>query len=227
MNTSLSRPDEPYQILPPLTCDEYEALKADIAERGVMIAVDVDEQGVVLDGHHRARAASELGINYPVVVRSGLTEVQKRQHARRANLLRRHLTRDQRRQVIVDVIADEPDLSDRAVGRLVGCSPSTVGAVRVSNLDSGKDVVMDKAAAEKVTAAIRTAIVEMHDLVSDLLLQGGLPLTLIGALTAVMSELVTTGPNRVTAETMRQVVYQPQIERLLELHKRDTTTTIT
>lgn len=119
-----------YQLLPELTTEEFAALRDDIAERGVMVPVEVDDEGRVLDGHHRARACEELGIDYPVVVRSGLTETEKRQHARRANLLRRHLSRQQRRQVIADVIADEPELSNRAVARLVGCSHNTVQQVR-------------------------------------------------------------------------------------------------
>lgn len=41
-----------YQLLPDLTEEEYEALKADIAERGVMVPIELDEQGNVLDGHH-------------------------------------------------------------------------------------------------------------------------------------------------------------------------------
>ncbi len=127
-----------YQLLPELTTEEFTALRDDIAERGVMVPVEVDDEGRVLDGHHRARACEEMGINYPVVVRSGLTETEKRQHARRANLLRRHLSRQQRRQVIADVIADEPELSNRAVARLVGCSHNTVQQVRDDGRGGGQ-----------------------------------------------------------------------------------------
>jgi hypothetical protein len=54
------------------------------------------------------------------------------------NCARRHLTREQVRDVITNEIARRPGDSDRAIARRVGCSPSTVGAVRhpVSNLDS-------------------------------------------------------------------------------------------
>ena len=81
-----------YQILPPLTADEYAALKADIAAHGVLVPVELDEAGQVLDGHHRLRAAAELGLaEVPTVVRTGLSEDAKREHALRLNLLRRHL----------------------------------------------------------------------------------------------------------------------------------------
>ena len=46
---------EQYQFLPDLTSDEYEALKADIRERGVMVPVELDEAGHILDGHHRVQ----------------------------------------------------------------------------------------------------------------------------------------------------------------------------
>ena len=87
-----------YQIMPPLTAAEYAALKADIAAHGVQVAVELDEAGNVLDGHHRVRACQELGIaNYPSLVRVGLTEEQKIEHALALNLVRRHLTTAQRR----------------------------------------------------------------------------------------------------------------------------------
>ena len=77
-----------YQLLPELPPDEYEALKADIAARGVLVPIEVDEQGTILDGHTRFRAWCELGKNEPppVIVRPGLSEEEKRLHARRANL---------------------------------------------------------------------------------------------------------------------------------------------
>ncbi|MCD4525227.1 helix-turn-helix domain-containing protein [Nocardioides sp. cx-173] len=59
--------------------------------------------------------------------------------ALRLNCARRHLTREQRRELIRTEIVRRPDDSDRAIARRIGCSPSTVGAVRgeeVSNLDT-------------------------------------------------------------------------------------------
>jgi hypothetical protein len=39
---------QPYQLLPDLSPEEFEALKADIAQRGVQIPVDRDEHGHLL-----------------------------------------------------------------------------------------------------------------------------------------------------------------------------------
>ena len=85
-----------YQLMPDLSPEDYSALKADIAERGVQVAIEYDEDGNVLDGHHRLRACSELGITqWPRVVRVGMAEEQKINHAINLNLARRQLTREQ------------------------------------------------------------------------------------------------------------------------------------
>lgn len=81
-----------YQLFDPLPPEAYEALKADIALRGVMVPVEYDEAGTVLDGHHRLRACRELELpDPPSIVRVGLSEEAKREHVLKSNLLRRHL----------------------------------------------------------------------------------------------------------------------------------------
>ncbi len=118
-----------YQVMPDLTPIEYEALKADIAERGVLVPVELDETGAILDGHHRVRAWQELtaeGVNvpdYPRMVRRGLTEEQKRNHARSLNVLRRHLSNEQRDRTMRDMRAD--GMSYRQIAKVVGVDPKT------------------------------------------------------------------------------------------------------
>lgn len=90
----------PYQLLPRLTDEEYDALKADIATNGIRVPIDVDENGTVIDGHHRAWIAADLGVDCPRRVVRGLTDEQKRAHAIAANVYRRSLTRDQRREMV-------------------------------------------------------------------------------------------------------------------------------
>jgi hypothetical protein len=80
-----------YQVLPDLDDAAAAALGNDIARRGVLCPIEVDEDGNVLDGHHRKRFAEALGIACPEIVRVGLTEDEKIEHALRMNLLRRHL----------------------------------------------------------------------------------------------------------------------------------------
>jgi N6-adenosine-specific RNA methylase IME4 len=42
--------------------EEYQALVADVRERGILSPLDITEGGVVLDGRHRLQAATELGL---------------------------------------------------------------------------------------------------------------------------------------------------------------------
>ena len=93
-----------FQIMPPLSDAEYEELKSDIEERGVMIPIEYDEDGNVLDGHHRIKACQELGITiWPRMIRQGMTADEKRSHALMLNLARRHLTNEQRKTLWVEM----------------------------------------------------------------------------------------------------------------------------
>ncbi len=95
-----------YQLLPSLSPEEYADLKADIAERGVQVPVEFDESGNILDGHHRMQICAELGIkNYPSIVRSGFTEEQKTEHVLSLNLNRRHLSKEQRAELVATLRA--------------------------------------------------------------------------------------------------------------------------
>lgn len=117
--------NEQYQLLPCLSEDEYAALKADIAERGVMVPVELDEAGNVLDGHHRLQVCAELGIeDYPTIIRPGLTEDEKRAHVLALNLDRRHLNREQRGELARQLRADGWSL--RRIGDKLGVSAPTV-----------------------------------------------------------------------------------------------------
>jgi hypothetical protein len=97
---------EPWQLLPPLSAEEYEALKADIAAHGLRVPIVVDAaSGLVVDGHHRQRALEELragGLkvaDYRDVRRFGDDE-ERVAFVLAANLFRRHLSRAQRNELV-------------------------------------------------------------------------------------------------------------------------------
>ncbi len=50
-------------LLPPLTPEEYEWLKASIADHGVEKPVVVDQNENIVDGYERQKACDELGID--------------------------------------------------------------------------------------------------------------------------------------------------------------------
>ena len=119
-----------FQPMPPLDPAQYDALRADIAEHGIVQPVVVDQHGRILDGNNRVQIARDLGIDYAVVVERVTDEDDAYDRAVTLNCARRHMTREQQREVIRREIARRPDDSDRAIARRVGCSPSTVGTVR-------------------------------------------------------------------------------------------------
>jgi transposase-like protein len=92
-------PNHRYQVMPDLSPEEYTALKADIDAHGVRIPIEVDEEGNIIDGFTRKRICDELGIDCPTNPFFGHTEEEKREHAWRLNLMRRHLTREQKREI--------------------------------------------------------------------------------------------------------------------------------
>ena len=120
-----------YQVMPPLSDEEYELLKQSIKAYGVQVAVEYDEAGNVLDGHQRLNICTELNITeWPRVVREGLTEDEKRAHARRLNLVRRQLTRAQKQVLIREQLKETPEKSDLQIAKELNVSDKTVTTQR-------------------------------------------------------------------------------------------------
>ncbi|WP_269304835.1 ParB N-terminal domain-containing protein [Aeromicrobium sp. HA] len=119
-----------YQFLPRLTDDEYSSLEASIREHGIQVPILVDENKSIIDGHHRHEIAERLGIECPRRFAIDLSDEQKRTLALSLNVDRRHLTRDQRRQLITASVMADPQLSNRQHAERTGASDKTVGAVR-------------------------------------------------------------------------------------------------
>jgi ParB-like chromosome segregation protein Spo0J len=95
-NTATYELKTPYaDLLPPLKTSEREALAADIKANGVLHPIVIDEDGNILDGHHRY----SIDRNAPTIVVKGLSDDEKRAYTIRANLARRNLTGDQTREV--------------------------------------------------------------------------------------------------------------------------------
>ena len=134
-----------FQVLPPLSAEDYAALKADIAARGVLVPVEYDEEGNILDGHHRVQICGELGITtWPKLIRKGLTDTEKRTHARQLNLARRHLDQAARRTLIEEELRENPERSNRQIAASLGVSHPTVADVREQMESTGKVYQLEK-----------------------------------------------------------------------------------
>ena len=127
-----------YQVMPPLSSEEYQELHDDIKVNGVLEPIHVDEEGVVIDGHHRSKIANELGIPCPVITHDDLDEAGKRSLAFTLNLKRRHLSREQRRALIAESLKSDPQLSNREHARRTGADHKTVQAVRETAESTGE-----------------------------------------------------------------------------------------
>jgi ParB-like nuclease domain len=127
----------PYQLLPPLSPVDEAALRAHIEKHGVLVPVLVDENGSIIDGHHRAKLAAELGKECPREVIEGLSEDEKRLLAVKLNALRRNLTREQIDAAVALALRIAPERSDRQVAADLKLSPTTVGKTRAKLEQSG------------------------------------------------------------------------------------------
>lgn len=123
--------EQKYQILPPLLPEEFDSLKASIAERGVEVPIIVDQDDQKIDGFHRWRACDELGVFCPKEVRQFETEAEKYELVLRLNCRRRQLNRQQKRDLIAAYLVSDPEIADNHLASLIGgLSQNTVTDVR-------------------------------------------------------------------------------------------------
>ncbi|GAA0980750.1 hypothetical protein GCM10009562_28820 [Nocardioides aquaticus] len=135
-------PVEPYQVMPALTDEEFAALKESLREHGCLVAVEYDEHGDVLDGHHRLRALRELGIgSHPRVIRAGLGgHAEKVAHALALHLHRRHLTLEQRAGAVLRLRG--LGWSVRRIAGETGIPRSTVSRDLTRSPEAGPEVIV-------------------------------------------------------------------------------------
>lgn len=120
----VSTTDRPYQLLPPLTVDQRDLLRQSILENGVLEPVVFDEDGEILDGHHRVEIAEELGIEYPRRVIDDLDRPGKNMYALTVNVARRQLDQSVRGGLVAQMRIR--GMSIRQIAKAVGVDPKTV-----------------------------------------------------------------------------------------------------
>ena len=127
----------PFQLFDALDAATESALRASIERFGVLVPVTRDQHGNILDGHHRARIADELGVGIADdVVIHVKDDDEAREIARTLNTDRRHLTEEQRRPVAVEL--RQQGHSYRAIGGALGVSHTQARKdVEAAQLESG------------------------------------------------------------------------------------------
>lgn len=128
----------------PLSADELEALKIDIQAHGIHDALIVTKENrdgvrVILAGHNRLRAAREIGLKFvPVRVKVFPDKAEETRFIIRDNLLRRQLTTEQKDHLVKEFLRNNPDMSSRAIGKLLSVHHSTVEAKRDELVSGGE-----------------------------------------------------------------------------------------
>jgi hypothetical protein len=120
-------------ILPPLDEPSFRGLKASISEKLWTGRILLDQDLNILDGHSAWRAFLELGLRPRPCYLFRLPEDRPelgRAIVLNTNLMRRQLSREEKRKIIRDQLALCPTLSARGVAELLGVSHHTVEKIR-------------------------------------------------------------------------------------------------
>lgn len=120
----ISTTDRPYQLLPPLDEQQRHILRQSIQKNGVLEPVVFDEDGEILDGHHRVEIAEELGIDYPRRVIEDLDRPGKHMYALTVNVARRQLDQSARTGLVAQMRLR--GMSIREIAKATGLPKTTV-----------------------------------------------------------------------------------------------------
>src|SRR5699024_3941584 len=132
--------------MPPLSSEEYQELYESIKAEGVLEPIHVDEEGVVIDGHHRSKIASELGVPCPVITHDDLSNGEKVALAFTLNLKRRHLSKAEKKGLVVEYKQLKPLASASEVANATGVSDKTRKRMeRENDHQSTAEVIRDYA----------------------------------------------------------------------------------
>jgi ParB-like chromosome segregation protein Spo0J len=83
-----------------LSSEEFESLKQSIKEAsGLYVPIIVNQEGIILDGHHRFKACQELEIEPRTIVREFSDKLEERLFVIDCNLIRRQLNHFQRTEL--------------------------------------------------------------------------------------------------------------------------------
>ncbi len=110
---SLRLNPEYQKLLPKMSDEEFQELKASIKAEGQHYPIVANEDLEVLDGHHRFRACTELGIEPDFEVRKFMDKLIEKKFVIEANLRRRHLTKFQLVELGVPLLEIEKELAKK------------------------------------------------------------------------------------------------------------------
>lgn len=161
MNLQISINEEYASLVPEIPTQEYEAFKLDIKERGILVPIAVNSQGIILDGHHRYRACHELEIKCSYVVNDFENELLEKLFVIDSNLKRRHLNDFQRVEL---ALKSKPILEDIARRQMLSGKTLDLNQSRVdTNKEVGRLAARSKDTVRKVETILQKAPRELLD----------------------------------------------------------------
>ncbi|XHH09361.1 MAG: ParB N-terminal domain-containing protein [Candidatus Bathyarchaeia archaeon] len=101
------------KMLPTMTQEEFEQLKESIRTEGQHYPIIANEELEVLDGHHRFRACTELGLEPDFEIRKFDDKLIEKKFVIEANLRRRHLNNFQLVELAVPLLEIEKALAKK------------------------------------------------------------------------------------------------------------------
>ena len=110
-------------LVPELSAQEYESLKQSIKENGLHLPIILNQDGILLDGHHRFKICQELGIEPRTFTRDFEDELEERLFVIECNLKRRQLSDAQKVELahILKPIYEEKTRRNKSLaGKLYG-----------------------------------------------------------------------------------------------------------
>jgi ParB-like chromosome segregation protein Spo0J len=132
------------EMFPLIGDEELKELAEDIRKHGLLEQITMF-QDKVLDGRNRIRAVKSLGRNQlpRACFRDLKCDHDPRAYVISENIRRRHLSPDQRREVIEALLKADPSKSNRAIAATARVDHQTVAAAR-SSLETGGEIPHQK-----------------------------------------------------------------------------------
>src|SRR5262249_3800637 len=113
-------------IFPVMEGEEFDALVADIKANRLIAPITLHE-GMILEGRNRYRAGLDAGVEPTFTPFRGNDPAA---YVISANIHRRHLTQEQKRELVAKLVKAQPEASNNAIAKQAKVDDKTVAKVR-------------------------------------------------------------------------------------------------